>query len=142
MEYEPDFDLDFTRGQVGENLAGSFLQALEGGTIEVKTDYRIAETGNVYVETWQYRLPGATDKKQSGINTTKADYWVFASPQGAGFICITTEALKSLIRDTNPREVRQSISGQATNASIGRIVPVETLLRAIGMYKGDNNATN
>lgn len=142
MEYEPDFDLDFTRGRVGENLVGTFLQSLEGGTIEVKTDYRVAETGNVYVETWQYRLAGATDKRQSGINTTKADYWVFASPQGNGFICISTEALKSVIRDTNPREVRQPLSGQATNASIGRIVPVETLLRAIELYKGDTNATN
>lgn len=135
MAYEPDFDLDFTRGQVGENLVGSFLQALEGGTIEVKTDYRIAETGNVYVETWQYSKPGATDKKQSGINTTKADYWVFASPSGDGFICLTTEALKNAIRDTKPREVRQPVSGQATNASIGRIVPIQTLLRAIGMFK-------
>ena len=137
MSYEPDFDLDFTRGQVGENLVGSFLQALEGGTIEVKTDYRIGETGNVYVETWQYRRPCATDKKQSGINTTKADYWVFASPKGEGFICITTAALKQLIRETNPREVRQPISGEVTNASIGRIVPIKTILRYIELYEGE-----
>jgi hypothetical protein len=142
MTYEPDFDLDFTRGQVGEKLVGSFLESLEGGTIEVKTDYRIAETGNVYVETWQYRLPGAVDKKQSGINTTKADYWVFASPQANGFICIATEALRSLLRDTNPREVRQPVSGVNTNASIGRLVPITSLLRAIEMYKGENHATN
>lgn len=135
MTYEPDFDLDFTRGQVGENLVGTFLQALEGGTIEVKTDYRAAETGNVYVETWQYRKPGAVDKKQSGINTTKADYWVFASPDGNGFICITTEALKSAIRDDNCREVRQPVSGHTTNASVGRLVPIQTILRAIGMGK-------
>jgi hypothetical protein len=142
VTYEPDFDLDFTRGQVGEKLVGSFLESLEGGTIEVKTDYRIAETGNVYVETWQYRLPGAVDKKQSGINTTKADYWVFASPQANGFICIATEALRSLLRDTNPREVRQPVSGVNTHASIGRLVPITSLLRAIEMYKGENNATN
>lgn len=137
MSYEPDFDLDFSRGQVGENLVGGFLQSLEGGTIEVKTDYRISETGNVYVETWQYKRPGATDKKQSGINTTKADYWVFASPRGEGFICIATDTLKRLIRETNPREVSQPISGEVTNASIGRIVPVKTILRYIELFEGE-----
>lgn len=123
---------------VGENLVGTFLQALEGGTIEVKTDYRIAETGNVYVETWQYRLPDESDIKQSGINTTKADFWVFASPSGEGFICISTEALKNAIRDHEPREVRQPLSSQATNASKGRLLPILTLLKSIGLYKEGN----
>ena len=138
MTYQPDFDLDFKRGMVGENLVGTFLQALEGGTIEVKTDYRIAETGNVYVETWQYRLPDESDIKQSGINTTKADFWVFASPSGEGFICISTEALKNAIRDHEPREVRQPLASQATNASKGRLLPVLTLLKSIGLYKEGN----
>lgn len=138
MTYQPDFDLDFKRGMVGENLVGTFLQALEGGTIEVKTDYRIAETGNVYVETWQYRLPDESDIKQSGINTTKADFWVFASPSGEGFICISTEALKNAIRDHEPREVRQPLSSQATNASKGRLLPILTLLKSIGLYKEGN----
>lgn len=138
MTYQPDFDLDFKRGMVGENLVGTFLQALEDGTIEVKTDYRIAETGNVYVETWQYRLPDESDIKQSGINTTKADFWVFASPSGEGFICISTEALKNAIRDHEPREVRQPLSSQATNASKGRLLPILTLLKSIGLYKEGN----
>lgn len=138
MTYQPDFDLDFKRGMVGENLVGTFLQALEGGTIEVKTDYRIAETGNVYVETWQYRLPDESDIKQSGINTTEADFWVFASPSGEGFICISTEALKNAIRDHEPREVRQPLSSQATNASKGRLLPILTLLKSIGLYKEGN----
>ena len=138
MTYQPDFDIDFKRGMVGENLVGTFLQALEGGTIEVKTDYRIGETGNVYVETWQYRKPDESDIKQSGINTTKADYWVFASPSGEGFICIATTALKKALRDHETREVRQPYSSQATNASKGRLLPVQTLLRAIGLYKEGN----
>jgi hypothetical protein len=140
MTYEPAFDLDFSRGQVGEKLTGSFLQSLEGSRIEVKTDYRVWETGNVYVETWQYRLAGAIDKKPSGINTTEADYWVFASPTGRGFICIETNALKELIRDTDPPEVRQPISNQESNASIGRIIPIKHILGKINLYKGEKNA--
>ena len=138
MTYQPDFDIDFKRGMVGENLVGTFLQALEGGTIEVKTDYRIGETGNVYIETWQYRKPDESDIKQSGINTTKADFWVFASPSGEGFICIATTALKNALRSHETREVRQPYSSQATNASKGRLLPVQTLLSAIGLYKEGN----
>lgn len=52
--YQPDFDVDFRRGKVGEDLVGTFLEQLAGSTIEVKTDYRADMTGNVYVETWQH----------------------------------------------------------------------------------------
>jgi hypothetical protein len=140
--YEPRFDFDFERGRVGENLVGSFLQALEGSRIEVKTDYRVTETGNVYVETWQYRLAGAIDKKPSGINTTEADYWVFASPSGQGFICIETDALKQIIRELDPPEVRQPISNETSNASIGRIIPIRCIMDKLQLRKGETNATN
>lgn len=141
--YEPAFDVDFRRGEVGEKLTHTFLKALEGSRIEVKTDYRVTETGNVYVETWQYRKPDAVDKKLSGINTTEAEYWVFAGPGGKGFICIETDTLKELMREIEPPEVRQPISNPETNASIGRIVPVKEILRKIGLYKeGNINATN
>jgi hypothetical protein len=64
--YEPRFDVDFTRGRVGEDLVETFLADLVGKKIEIKTDYRINETGNVYLETWQYSEPDTSDKKQSG----------------------------------------------------------------------------
>ena len=80
MGYNPSFDIDFRRGLVGEDSHKAFLF----GTHEVKTDYRTAETGNFYVETWQQ--PYGKDWKPSGINTTKADFWVQASPLGLGGI--------------------------------------------------------
>jgi hypothetical protein len=82
MGYEPRFDVDFTRGLVGEDLLQTFLADLQGKKIEVKTDYRVSETGNVYVETWQYSKADESDKKQSGINLSESDYWCFASPTG------------------------------------------------------------
>jgi hypothetical protein len=133
--YEPHFDFDFARGKIGEDLAGTFLADLQDKKIEVKTDYRVGETGNVYVETWQYKNPDASDKYQSGINVTQSDYFCFASPTGEGFIMIKTDALKEVIRDTNPKEVRQPISNANTNASIGRIIPVVDLLAKIGLSK-------
>lgn len=137
MTYEPNFDLDFQRGLVGENLVGTFLQALEGSRIEVKTDYRVTETGNVYVEIWQYRKPDASDKKPSGLSTTKAEFWVIGSPETLGFICIRTDDLKQLIKEGNYKEVRQPIINENTNASIGRIVPITDIMRKLSLYKGD-----
>jgi hypothetical protein len=138
-KYEPRFDVDFTRGRVGEELVETFLADLIGKKVEVKTDYRIGETGNVYVETWQYSEPDASDKKQSGINVSEAEYYCFGSPLGEGFIMIKTSVLKQFISNTNPRETRQPIASKATKASIGRLIPLADLLASIGLAKGGNN---
>jgi hypothetical protein len=135
MTYQPDFDIDNRRGKVGENLVGSFVEALANGTIEVKTDYGVQSTGNLYIETWQYRNPDESDKRPSGINTTKADFWAFASPDGTGFLCISTQALKEIIKETNPREAKQPISSATTMASIGRLVKLSDLTEKMRLTK-------
>jgi hypothetical protein len=132
---EPHFDLDFTRGKVGEDLVATFLADLEGKKIEVKTDYRVRETGNVYVETWQYSKPDASDKRPSGINITQAEYFCFASPTGQGFLMVKTEALKDVLRGVNPPESRQPKINPHTNASIGRLVRVSDILSYLGLWK-------
>lgn len=134
---EPHFDIDFARGKVGEDLVQTFLADLEGKKIEVKTDYRVSETGNVYVETWQYHKDDASDKKQSGINITQADYYCFASPDATGFIMIRTDALKEVIKETRPRETRQSRINSRTNASIGRLVKVADIMKKLKLW-GDH----
>lgn len=137
-KYEPRFDVDFTRGRVGEELVETFLADLAGKKVEVKTDYRIGETGNVYVETWQYKNEDASDRYQSGINVSQAEYYCFGSPTGEGFVMVNTSALKEFIRNTNPRETRQPISTDKTNASIGRLIPLADLLASIGLAKKGN----
>jgi hypothetical protein len=134
MSHQPDFDLDFRRGRVGENLVNSFLQSLEGGTVEVKTDSRIAETGNLYIETYQFSKPDMSDKRPSGINISKADFWAFATPHETGFVIIKAKALKQLLRDGNYPVKSQPIVSQKTNGSIGRIVPLKDLLKTLGMF--------
>lgn len=133
-KYQPDFDHDFRRGQVGENLVNTFLKALEGTTIETKTDSRTWETGNVYIETWQYR-GSEKQKYQSGINISKADYWCFASDNGKGFVMIRTEDLKEVIRETNAPETRQPVWNDSTMASIGRLVKMSDIIKKIGLGK-------
>jgi hypothetical protein len=126
-EYNPHFDVDFARGLTGENL----VKDLVNMKIEVKTDFRAWDTGNFYIETWQYRAANMSDKRPSGINVTTADYWCFAGPAGRGLIFIKTEDLKQIIRDTNPREVHQPIANDHSNASIGRLIPVTHIMQKV-----------
>jgi hypothetical protein len=122
--YEPRFDIDFSRGLIGENLVSNLPEAINSGTVEVKTDYRAETTGNFYVETWQYGQADESDKKQSGINTTKADSWAFVIPQTGAMFLIKTDDLKALMKANDYRETRQPKINENTNASIGRLVPV------------------
>ncbi len=126
MNYQPNFDGDNIRGQVGEESFKEFLE----GTYEVKTDYRTVETGNLFVETWQ--KPHNKDWKQSGINVTKADFWVQASPLGLGGIYIDTLSFKELLSEKNPRETYQPISSPETSASKGRLLELAHLLQKLG----------
>ncbi len=132
--WNPHFDHDLERGKVGENLLDTFLGDLANGAkFEVKTDYLAWETGNFYIETWQWNWSDRSDIRPSGINVTTADWWVFAGPNGNGFIAIRTSDLKDIIRDTDPREVEQPITNDYTNASKGRLVKVSDVLRKIGL---------
>lgn len=126
--YEPHFDIDYQRGLVGEDAHKKYLY----GKHEVKTDYRTAETGNFYVETKQYN---ENMEALSGINVTESDYWVWASSTGDGAIYMKTSALKELLRETNPREARQPISNDNSNASIGRLVSLDSVLLKLGFTK-------
>ena len=126
--YQPDFDLDLSFGQIGESL----VQAGLTGTVEVKTDRRVAETGNLYIEIWQFSKPDQSDRRPSGISTTKAEFWATATVTGKGFIIVKTDELKALIKANNYRITSQPITNDRTNGSIGVLVPIKDLMRHIG----------
>lgn len=135
MTANPHFDTDLARGLVGENLVEQFPELIRLGKVEVKTDYKAIDTGNFYVETWQYSLDDASDKRQSGINITKAETWAFVIPQTMCIYYIPVEQLKSLMRKNDYRETRQPIINAYTNASIGRLVPVMDVAKAMVEYQ-------
>jgi hypothetical protein len=126
--YEPHFDRDLKRGEVGENTHNAFLI----GKHEVKTDYRTKETGNCYVELSQYNERGEWD---SGLVTTHADWWVLAGPSGSGSVYIKTEILKDLIRRNWEvyRKTKQPEHNQNTNASTGVLVPFKDILKELDL---------
>jgi hypothetical protein len=91
--YEPRFDIDLKRGKVGENKTLDIIDAINEGRIEVKTDYGVWKTGNLYIEYEKQNRQG--DWVASGIASTEADYWAFAFKDGAIFV--ETSRLKQLV---------------------------------------------
>ena len=125
----PNFDNDFAKGKVGENLVDTFLYALEGGSIEVKTDFGTQKTGNFYVEFEQWNRSG--ERKPSGIETTKSSHWVMASPNGVGGVIVTTEWLRELLEWNVFPEGEQSVVNGSTNGSRGHLIPASVLYRKL-----------
>lgn len=126
--YQPQFDIDYRRGMIGENLVGSFLEQLPGGTIEVKTDYHAWRTGNLYIETHQ-RL--ASDEwVKSGINLSEADFYCFAGPRAVGFITIRKPILVNLVRERSVpvRMDKKSATSRATMGYLVKVADVVALL--------------
>ena len=126
MTYEPNFDFDFQRGQVGENAYGEFLN----GRHEVKTDFQSHRTGNFYVEICQRGL-WADQWKPSGIMVTQAEWWVQASPIGLGGIFLRTDLLREIVQDRSARDAEQKYVSDRTNASKGKLIRRDDVLRRL-----------
>ena len=93
--FEPRFDRDMARGEVGEAVLDLFFKDNEENvSLEVKTDYRANETGNWYVETHKYRDGKEDQAVPSGVYGTESKWWVQASPDGNAFLVMKTEALR------------------------------------------------
>ena len=95
------FDIDLRAGKEGENLV---QDTLVNGTIEVKTDLKWKNTGNIYVETeCFYQTSGAWEP--SGLSVTKADWWAFVL--NGFFLLIPTNDLKLIVQtEGTPIECR------------------------------------
>lgn len=83
------FDLDLKEFQKHEARLAEIL----GGEsrIEVKTDEKALETGNVFIE---YEQPSG----RSGIATTEAEWWATYLPQIKTFVVVATDRMKELSR--------------------------------------------
>jgi len=68
---DSNWDLDLRDGQAGESMVADLLSL---DTVEVKTDRRWWETGNVYIET-ECWYQSSQSWQPSGIRVTKATHW-------------------------------------------------------------------
>jgi hypothetical protein len=73
MTKNSDWDIDLRDGQLGES---KIVKLLHIETIEVKTDRRWMETGNLFIEESCF-YQGSGSWAPSGIAVSKASHWAF-----------------------------------------------------------------
>ena len=86
-----DWDIDLRDGIAGEQ---SIVKLLLLETIEVKTDRRWKETGNLYIEVYCFQQKSQSWEK-SGLAVSKASHYAF--PLGNATLFIQTERLKEAV---------------------------------------------
>lgn len=96
-----DFRTDLAYGHKGEKLVSDFLDAMEAGSFEVKTDrYR---NGRMVIEMEQNpRRSG--DWKPSGLQVTKAKWWVYVFTLDGAFIMVSTDRMRRYIKQRQIEE--------------------------------------
>lgn len=90
-----DFRKDLAYGHKGEKLVTDFLDAMESGSFEVKTDrYR---NGRMVIEMEQNpRRSG--DWKPSGLQVTQAKWWVYVFTLDGAFVMVSVPRIKRYIQ--------------------------------------------
>ena len=122
MKHNNNFEYDLHLGVLGEKLVKGIFKNPD--KVEVKTDFKAKDTGNVFVE---YESRG----KESGLSTTTADYWVYCLwtevRKKQTYVFIPTDRLKKTIKEGKYKETR----GGDNLTSKGYLVPKADLLKLI-----------
>lgn len=100
MAYDPSlshFDIDMARGAQGELWVSDVVTMLaqKSGEIEVKTDFRFAETKRFYVERECRGRDGVW--RPSGLNATKARLWAIKLADLPGCLIIDTDWMRRAV---------------------------------------------
>jgi hypothetical protein len=122
----PAFDLDLRFGQKGEGIVQDLLLGTIQQTVEVKTDRRWQDTGNVFIETecWSLRLQKFVP---SGIMTSESQYYALLLPVGEKrplMVYFPTSLIKKVIAERG-KEIEQNWSD---NPSKGYLIKPEDVL--------------
>ena len=119
MNFNNDFKFDLEFGQLdGETW---FHGLVTGKKVEVKSDRRTAETGNVYIEYW-------SRGKLSGISTSHADYYVYKVAEDQA-ILISTSQLKQKVKQlVEQGKARMNVKGGDNNTSLGILCKLNDLI--------------
>jgi hypothetical protein len=88
---DSNWDLDLRAGLSGESKVADLLSL---DTVEVKTDRRWWETGNVYIET-ECWYQSSQSWEPSGIRVTQATHWAFVLEDTV--LIVPTDRLKEAV---------------------------------------------
>lgn len=129
-----NFKKDLEYGKQGEALVQSFLDSLSDGAFEVKTDrYR---NGRMAVEVEQNAFR-ATDSegnpvwKPSGINVTKARWWVYVytlDGKSGAFVVVSVKRLKRYIKKNQKSLKMMDFAKRSQNPARGWIIEPEQVM--------------
>jgi hypothetical protein len=92
---DSNWDLDLRDGMLGESKLADLLRL---DTVEVKTDRRWKDTGNLYIETECF-YQASQSWEPSGIRVTKATHWAFVLEDSV--LIIPTHRLKEVVWESN-----------------------------------------
>lgn len=126
----PDWDLDSTLGQMGEETARILRESAVMGTAEVKTDRVALGTNRFYVETECLCADGQWHP--SGVYESRADsYWFIPAP-GAFALVFDIRVLRWLVAHKGLR--RECTNG--SHPTRGITISWATLLRDLDEHRG------
>jgi hypothetical protein len=117
-----DWDLDYRDGYAGEQLVHGLLTG--GQTVEVKTDRRWKETGNLFIET-ECWYQASQSWEPSGLSVTSADYWGFVMEDA--ILLVKTSQLAIF----TPLKGHPVANNNPPNPSRGYLIKPEELLLEI-----------
>jgi len=118
---DSNWDLDLRAGLTGESKVADLLSL---DTVEVKTDRRWHETGNLYIETECY-YQASQSWEPSGIRVSKATHWAFVLEDSV--LIVPTHRLKEVVWEST-RPITCNIP---PNPSRGYLVTPAVLLEHI-----------
>ena len=122
MKYNNDFRYDLKIGNEFENKLGDILNNRK---IEVKTDFRALETGNLFVEV-------SSRGKKSGITKSESDYYAFIISMDY-IIFVDKDVLKAITERF--RAKRGVVRGGDKNTSEGVLVPIRSITSEVKSIK-------
>jgi hypothetical protein len=129
-----NFKKDLDYGHQGEGLVKSFLDSLSDGAFEVKTDrYR---NGRMAVEVEQNAFRKTDEEgnqiwKPSGINITKARWWVYVytlDGEHGAFIVVSVKRLKKYIKKNKKNLKMMDFAKRSNNPAKGWIIEPEQVM--------------
>jgi len=116
-----DWDIDLRDGKLGESKISRLLHI---ETIEVKTDRRWIETGNLFIEESCF-YQGSGQWEPSGLSVSKATHWAFIMEDNV--IIVPKEHLMNVVMDYGkPIENKQP-----PNQSKGHLITPEQLINYV-----------
>lgn len=112
-----DFFTDLKFGKKGEKLVSEFIEAMQAGAFEVKTDrYR---NGRMVLETEQnprrrVNELGEVHWQPSGLMVTKATWWVYVytldGTSGGAFLIISVARIKRYLKKNKDRFNKKTLT--------------------------------